>query len=269
MRSKANLKSHPIHPMLVGFPIAFIYGAAGFDIAGMLGSWNTAWSVGACLSVAAVVSGLAAGAAGFIDYLYVVPPRSSGKRRATWHMVVNVTALAVIALGWLFRDWDTYRPQVITLLCEVASLGLVSWGGWMGGTLAYRNQIGVDHRYAQAGKWREQVIDGQPGTMALIEGAETLKAGQMMLVRVGDQRIVVARTENGFAAFDDHCTHRGGSLADGVLACETVCCPWHGSQFSVTDGSVKAGPAEQSISVFKIEHADGQVRLQLPLKNSR
>ena len=264
MRSKANLKSHPIHPMLVGFPIAFIYGAALFDVAGQVLDWHAGWSVGGCLSVAAVVTGLAAGIPGFIDYLYVVPPRSSAKRRATWHMVVNVSSLGVIAIGWLFRNWDTFEPQMIAVVCEVAAGVLVTVGGWMGGTLAYRNQIGVDHRYAQAGKWREQVVNGEPGTMAVIEGAETLKTGQMMLVRAGGRRIVVARTEKGFAAFDDHCTHRGGSLAGGVLACETVCCPWHGSQFSVTDGSVQSGPAERSIPVFKVEHSGGQVRVQIP-----
>ena len=250
--------------MLVGFPIAFIYGAVGFDIAAHVADWMAGWTVGACLSVAAVVTGLAAGVPGLVDYIYVVPPRSSGKRRATWHMLVNVSALGVMALGWLFRDWDTFRPQLITVLFEGAAAGLVTWGGWMGGTLAYRNQIGVDHRYAQAGKWREQVIEGQPGTMVPIQGTDTLKTGQMMLVRIGGRRIVVAKTEKGLVAFDDHCTHRGGSLAGGTLACETVCCPWHGSQFSVNDGSVHAGPAEKPIAVFKIEHSQGQVTLQVP-----
>ena len=47
MRSKASLKSHPIHPMLIAFPIGFSFGALGFDVAGRLGNWSTVWSAGA------------------------------------------------------------------------------------------------------------------------------------------------------------------------------------------------------------------------------
>src|SRR3989337_2898900 len=118
MRSKAQFKGHPIHPMLVAFPIAFLYGAAIADVVGAIGGWRQAWSLGAYSSVAAVATGLAAGIPGFIDYLYVVPPRSSAKRRATWHMAVNLSALSMMALGWLFRDWETLRPGATTVALE-------------------------------------------------------------------------------------------------------------------------------------------------------
>src|SRR5687768_1262037 len=114
MRSRAQFKSHPLHPMLVAFPIAFGAGCLGFDVAGMFGEWPSVWTTGAYLSVAAVVSGLVAGVPGFIDYLAVVPPNSSAKKRATWHMAVNVTALALIAAGWLFRAAD-WKPGVGTV----------------------------------------------------------------------------------------------------------------------------------------------------------
>jgi uncharacterized membrane protein/nitrite reductase/ring-hydroxylating ferredoxin subunit len=268
MRSKAQFKTHPIHPMLVAFPIAFLVGAPTFDIAGVLGDWPPAWTTGAFLSVAAVLSGLAAGVPGFIDYLYVIPPNSSAKNRAIQHMVVNVSALVLVAVGWAFRDWASLRPQTIALILEVAGLVMVTFGGWLGGTLAYRNQIGVDHRYANAGKWREQWIEGRPGEAVAIEGANELKAGHMMLLRIGnkDRRIVLARTAEGYAAFDDHCTHKGGTLAGGILACDTVTCPWHGSQFSVKDGSVRSGPAEKPIAMYRVEESGGRVRVVIPDK---
>jgi nitrite reductase/ring-hydroxylating ferredoxin subunit len=86
----------------------------------------------------------------------------------------------------------------------------------------------------------------------------------MKLLHVRGRRIVLARTAEGYAAVDDRCTHRGGSLADGVLACGVVTCPWHGSQFDVHTGEVKAGPAEQPIRTYRVEEADGQVRLVIP-----
>jgi nitrite reductase/ring-hydroxylating ferredoxin subunit/uncharacterized membrane protein len=264
MRSKAAFKGHPLHPMLVAFPIAFLYGSFGFDLAGRLGGWPGAWATGAYLSVLALASGLVAAVPGLVDYLRVVPPASSGKRWATWHMAVNVSALTAFALGCAFRDWGSLSPGYGTLALEAAGVALVTWGGWMGGTLVYRDQIGVDHRYAHAGKWREQAVEAQPGRAVTVARSEELKAGQMKLLRVGDRRLVLARTETGYVVCDDRCTHRGGSLADGVLAGETICCPWHGSQFDVRTGGVKAGPAEQPIATYRVEEIDGEVRLNLP-----
>lgn len=163
MRSTAQIKGHPIHPILVAFPVAFGVAAPVADLAGVLGVWPTVWAAGAYLAVATVISGLVAGVPGFIDYLYTVPPNSSASRRATWHMAVNLTALALIASGWAFRDLGTLRPGVGTILMEFTGLGAMTVSGWMGGTLVYRNQIGVDHRYAEAGKWKEQEVVGKPG----------------------------------------------------------------------------------------------------------
>jgi len=83
----------------------------------------------------------------------------------------------------------------------------------------------------------------------------------MKLLRVGHKRIVLARTEKGYAAFDDRCTHRGGSLAGGVMLCGTVQCLWHGSQFDVSTGKVKAGPATKEIGVYRVKEEEGEVRL--------
>jgi nitrite reductase/ring-hydroxylating ferredoxin subunit/uncharacterized membrane protein len=268
MRSKAHFKSHPIHPMLVAFPVAFLVAAPLLDLAGLLGGWPSAWTAGAYASVAVVVTGLTAAVPGLIDYLYVIPPDSSAKRRGTYHMLVNVTALALVAAGYYFRDWDTLKPQPLAVVLEFLGLGFMTVGGWLGGTLVYRNQIGVDHRYAKAGKWRETTAEGKPGEAVAIEGANELEVGQMMLVRTPDRRIVVARTDDGYVAFDDHCTHRGGTLAGGTLACGIVCCPWHGSQFNTRDGSVVAGPAKERIATHDVKESGKAVRLVLPTPNS-
>jgi nitrite reductase/ring-hydroxylating ferredoxin subunit/uncharacterized membrane protein len=264
MRSVAQIKGHPIHPILVAFPIAFGVGAPLADIAGLLGGWPTVWTAGAYLAAAAVIGGLFAGAPGLIDYLYTVPPDSSASRRATWHLGVNVTALSLVALGWAFRDLASLRPGAGTVALELAGLAMMTAGGWLGGTLVYRNQIGVDHRYAGAGKWKEEELTGGAGEAIDVAAADELKVGQMKLLRVNGRRIVLARTEAGHVAFDDHCTHRGGSLADGTLACDTVTCPWHGSQYDVNTGAVKAGPTEESIGTYRVEETGGRVRLTVP-----
>ncbi len=264
MKSRANFKGHPLHPLLIAFPIGFLCGALVADVVGRIAGWPSVWTTGAYLSVAGVVTGLVAAVPGLIDYFAVVPPDSSAKTRATYHMLVNASALVLFAAGWAFRDGTTLMPGYGTLVLQLAGVGLLTMGGWLGGTLVYRNQIGVDHRYAGAGKWREEHLDGRPGEAIVVAKADELKAGQMKLLHVGGRRIVLARTEDGYVAFDDHCTHKGGPLSDGVLSCGVVTCPWHGSQFDVRGGSVKSGPAERPINTFRLEEAGGEVRLTVP-----
>src|SRR5207249_3024603 len=106
------------------------------------------------------------------------------------------------------------------ITAEVCGTGLMAAAGWMGGTLVYRNQVAVDHRYADAGKWRLEIIAPDPGTDVVDVGADDeLGVDQMKLLRIGQRRIVLGRTEEGYVAFDDRCTHKGGTLADGTLMC--------------------------------------------------
>ncbi|MGH9349555.1 MAG: DUF2231 domain-containing protein [Vicinamibacterales bacterium] len=258
MRTKASLQGHPIHPMLIPFPFAFLAGAFFFDLAAWwTGNMDLAYT-GRNLTLAGIAMGLVAAIPGAIDYFGSVPPRSSGKRRATKHALANIAALVLFAAGFALRD-DS-EASTATLAAELGGLVLLSIGGYMGGTLVYRNQIGVDHRYAHAGKWRETTVKTAAGRIVVADSGE-LKLDQMKLVHVNGTRVALGRTEDGYAAFDDRCPHRGGPLADGVLICGTVQCPWHGSQFDVKTGDVKAGPARKKIGTHPVEESDGQVCL--------
>lgn len=263
MRSRASYKGHPIHPALIPFPFAFLAGAFVFDLLGRLLEQPAWWNTGAHLAVAGIATALIAAVPGLIDYRYTVPPRSTGKKRATRHMIVNLAAVALFAVAWWLRGSASAAPGVVQLIAEGAGLALLVAGGWMGGVLVNRNQIGVDPRYAGAGKWRETTVQGTRGESVVVAKADELEVNQMKLVRVGDRRIVLARDEKGYVAFDDYCTHRGGSLAGGAMICGTVQCPWHGSQFDVRSGAVKAGPASEGITVHRVEQRDGNIRLVL------
>ena len=187
---------------------------------------------------------------GLIDYLQSVPPKSSAKSRATKHALLNVTGLALFTTSWLLRRSRT--RVAAPLVAQGLGAAAMSVAGVLGGTLVFRNQIGVDHRYAGAGRWQEASRD-TTDARALTSAAAGLDVNQMKLVHVGDERIVVGRTEQGYAAFQDRCTHKGGPLSDGALACGTVQCPWHGSQFDVRTGEVKCGPAETAIRTYPID----------------
>jgi nitrite reductase/ring-hydroxylating ferredoxin subunit/uncharacterized membrane protein len=263
MRSKASFRGHPIHPALIPFPFAFLTGAFLFDAAGQVMDRASWWTTGSHLAAAGIVAALIAAVPGFTDYVYTVPPRSTGKRRATRHMLVNLLAVSLVAVAWIIRRRMIAGPDMRVLGLEATALALLVAGGWMGGVLVNRNQIGVDHRYAGAGKWREQRIEAQGDAPVAVAKADELKVDQMKLLHLGDRRIVLARTELGYVAFDDRCPHRGGSLAGGSMMCGTVQCPWHGSQFDVKTGAVKAGPADRGILRYRVEVDKGEVWLHV------
>jgi nitrite reductase/ring-hydroxylating ferredoxin subunit/uncharacterized membrane protein len=253
MRSRASIKGHPIHPALISFPFAFLVGAFAFDAAGMLLDRPPLWTTAGYLALAGIGTALLAAIPGFIDYFFTVPPNSSARSRATKHMLLNLSAVTLFAVAWVVKGDAAARPELLHLVLEAAGAGLLTIGGWMGGTLAFRNQIGVDHRYAKAGKWAEEYVEPDATGAAIVARSGELEVNQMKLVHVNGKRIVLARTADGYVAFDDRCTHRGGSLAGGSMICGTVQCPWHGSQFDVTSGAVKAGPAEKAIETFRVK----------------
>ena len=244
--------------MLIPFPFAFLTGAFVFDALGWYLPSETLSQTGSHLTLAGVGAGVLAAVPGIIDYVSSVPPRSSGKARATKHGLLNVTALLLFAVSWTTRDEGP--PALLILAEQLLGVALLGVAGYMGGTLVARNQIGVDHRYAGAGKWREVRHLRVEGAVTVGDG-EDLKGDQMMLVRLDDQRVAVGRTQKGCCAFDDRCTHKGGPLSDGVLICGTVQCPWHGSQFDVATGEVKAGPATKKIATHRVAESNGQIRV--------
>jgi len=266
MRSKASYKGHPLHPALIPFPFAFLWGALAFDVAGRLMERPALWTTGAHLLVAGIVAALVAAVPGIIDYRHTVPPKSTGKTRATRHMLLNTSAVVLFVVAWLIRGDSANAPGTFVLALQGIGAVLLGIGGWMGGTLVSRNQISVDHRYAEAGKWSEARIDAKPGVPVFVARADELQTNQMKLLRVrvdgaSERRIVLGRTESKYVAFEDRCTHRGASLADGALVCGTVQCPWHGAQFDTGTGAVKAGPAKERIRTYEITTKEGKVML--------
>ena len=263
MKSRAILLGHPLHPMLIPFPIGFLAGAVVFDIAGRVRGEAAWWATGGHLLLLGIGAALLAAVPGLIDYVYTVPPASSARTRATKHMASNLSAVGLFAIAWVSRGPAAAPPPLPVLGVEALAVLVLGFGGYLGGTLVTRNLIGVDHRYAQAGKWSETTIEARTGTSISVARRDELKVDQMKLIRAGAERIVLARTEGGYVAFDDRCTHRGGSLAGGVMMCGTVQCLWHGSQFDAATGRVKGGPAQKPIRVYQVREEGNEIKLAL------
>jgi nitrite reductase/ring-hydroxylating ferredoxin subunit/uncharacterized membrane protein len=256
--------------MLIPFPFAYLFGSAAIDVLARAAGKRRWYRTSQHMNRLGLGSALMAAVPGLIDYTFAVPPKSSARQRATSHMLVNLSAVGLFAVAGAARKEDE-RPPLWAIAAEVVAAGLLSVGGWLGGTLVYRNQIAVDHRYADAGKWRVEAFapNAQNESDIDVGSIDDLEVDQMKLLRIGAHRIVLARSDRGYVAFDDRCTHKGGPLSDGTMACGTVQCPWHGSQFDVASGAVKHGPATEPIQTYEIAERNGRLRLRIPSPSSR
>lgn len=263
MRSKAAISSHPIHPMLVSFPIGLWVTGFIFELIGVSSISPLLWGAGFYCLIAGCVGALLAALPGAVDWWTVVPPESSAKRRGLLHGSLNVVALIIFIVAAYRQGSPAAEPDKVALVLMAIGVVIIGISGWLGGTLVYRNQIGVDHRFAGAGKLKERVLSGWDRPVC---NQSELADGQMLLSRVGEQRVVVGKCPEGLFAFSDSCTHRGGSLSDGALVDCTVQCPWHGSQFDIKTGRVVAGPAENKIETHPVEVRNGEVYVKLTPK---
>jgi cytochrome P450/nitrite reductase/ring-hydroxylating ferredoxin subunit len=88
-------------------------------------------------------------------------------------------------------------------------------------------------------------------------------AGTLRRVDVGERAVCLARTEDGWIAFDDTCTHEECSLAEGELDGEVVICPCHGSEFDVRTGDVVTPPALDPLPIYEAREDAGTLYVRL------
>ncbi|MGH9523068.1 MAG: DUF2231 domain-containing protein [Terriglobales bacterium] len=249
MRSKAAVGSHPIHPMLVAFPLGLFITSLIFDLIGVEAGYPMLAAAGWYCAVAGICAALLAAVPGSIDLFSIVPRESSARTGGYKHALLNLLAVALFIAEVVYRQGADGAPDIVSLCLSGAGVFVLLFSGWMGATLVYRNQIGVDHRYANAGKWK--VVELSRWDAPVCKETD-LEEGQLVLVNISGSRIALGRCPEGLVAFSDHCTHKGGPLSDGALVGCTVQCPWHGSQFNVHDGRVVNGPAQHRIEAFDV-----------------
>lgn len=143
MRTPASIKGHPIHAMLVAFPVGLLVFSFICDLLLLAGLGGGDWAVVARTTLAAgIVAALLAAIPGFIDYLSL-----SGRvrRLATYHLLLNLTVVGVCTMGFLLRlRTDPYDK--VPVFFSAIGVALLAVSGWLGGEMVYRRGVGVDAR---------------------------------------------------------------------------------------------------------------------------
>jgi uncharacterized membrane protein len=144
MESHAKLFGHPIHPMLIVFPLGLLATAVIFDIVHLI-TGNPEFNRVAfwCIAVG-IVGGLLAAVFGAWDWLHI-PSDTRAKRIGAMHGIGNVVVVGLFLVSWLLRlGVADYAPSGTAYVLSFAAILLALFTGWLGGELVDRLGVGVD-----------------------------------------------------------------------------------------------------------------------------
>ncbi len=102
------------------------------------------------------------------------------------------------------------------------------------------------------------------GDFQTVANVSEIRTGEMKLVDLDDEEVVIANVDGAFFAFGTECPHAGGPLVEGELQGEAVTCPWHASIFNVKSGEVLKEPAEDPIPTYEVRVEGDEIQVRTP-----
>lgn len=142
MESKVKFAGHPVHPMLVVFPLGLLATAVIFDVVFLI-SDNGQWALVSYYMIGAgVVGGLAAALFGWLDWI-AIPSGTRAKRVGLGHGLLNVAVLGLFALSWFLRGGNPVLPPTGAIVAALAGAAVSIIAAWLGGELVNRLAVGV------------------------------------------------------------------------------------------------------------------------------
>jgi nitrite reductase/ring-hydroxylating ferredoxin subunit/uncharacterized membrane protein len=243
---------HALHPVLTDVVIGGATIAVVLDILRIflgVDGMETAitWTVG--LTALAGVGAILTGLTDFKD-------TAEGDERniAGLHGVINIVAVVIFAVSLLQRAGGGHDAGFWTFLVGYL---VISVGAYIGGHVVFKYGYMVNRNAFARGK--------KAADFTAVMPANALVADTPTKAMFGATALVVVRRGDLVYALKETCSHAGGPLAEGTLEGDTIVCPWHGSAFRLTDGSVRHGPASSRQVAYRARIAGDQVEIQGPI----
>ena len=246
---------HPLHPLLTDIPIgAWTVGAIA-DLLALGGDERAQYTadVATTIGVAGAVAAAWAGWAEWSD------TKDDARRLGIAHAALNGGALTLYTGSLMLRRAGKRGSATLFSLLGYA---LVGAGGYLGGELAYGQQLGVRHTAEPAEPPRDFIhvaalADVPPGGMLRVEAAGI----PIILAQTADT--TPAQSGNTMRAVSAVCTHRGAPLDEGKRDGDCVRCPWHGSLFALAGGHIVEGPATFALAAFETRITETNIEIRL------
>ena len=232
---------HALHPMLSDLPIGFWTSAMAFDFFGE--RYEDAARVLVGLGIVCSIPTALAGAADWND------TTGAPRRVGAVHAIANSSALALYFGSWAARRRGR-RGAGIGL--GLAGATMASIGGFLGGHLMGALGVGVD----------ATTFENEPTDWTPCCDVSDLSEQPTRVEVVPGTALLVTRGRDRVTAVNATCPHRGGPLDGGQVDGDLVTCPWHGSQFSLVDGSLCAGPSTMPLRAYDVRTRDNVVEVR-------
>lgn len=237
---------HSLHPGLAQVTLSSLLGASMIDAVGGGRRESTGLILTGLLTAPVTV------AAGATDFSVT---NTDQQRVGLVHAVVNSAATTCYLVSLLQR-----RRGRSGRLASVLGGLLSGVAAGIGGHLAYRQSAGPNHA--------DRLRDLAPHDWQVLGRLADLPESHPVQRTVGDVPVLVLRRGTRVDVLSDRCPHLAGPLHEGQVSGSNgdlrVTCPWHGSEFRMTDGGVVHGPATAPAASFDTRVVDGNVEVRLP-----
>ena len=136
-----RLLGHPMHPMLVAFPIGLLALVPLWDALALLGVTDDAAPVAYWSALAGLVGGGLAVITGLVDFVRLPP--GAAVNTALVHASAALTALSLFGVAFAFRS-NTAAPSTLVIVLDALGAAVLGVTGWFGGHLVFRHGAGVE-----------------------------------------------------------------------------------------------------------------------------
>jgi uncharacterized membrane protein len=154
MASKASISGHPVHPMLIPFPLALWTTSFAADVVFYFYRHTSLLLISKFLLAAGCIGAIAAAVPGIIDWLALKDKEV--KRIANWHARLNIIALIIFAVSLYLRTraGASMVGNKLTIPFLLSTLGVILIGisGWLGGELTFKHGVGVAPQHDSPGE---------------------------------------------------------------------------------------------------------------------
>jgi uncharacterized membrane protein len=143
MESKFKFAGHPLHPILIAFPLGLLPTAVAFDIAALVLSHDRWFNISFWIMAAGILGGIVATLPGLVDWI-AIPNNTRAKAIGSWHGGGNAVVLILFAISWFIRRGHAEVPSNGALILSFSGVVLALFTGWLGGELVDRLGVGID-----------------------------------------------------------------------------------------------------------------------------
>lgn len=237
---------HPLHPALTDIPLGAWTSALLLDIC-WLNSESQDFARAADVTLAfGLVGGGAAALAGLTDWSET---DATDRRVGLVHGLLNLAAMLTNLTSYGLRRMGRRRTGIM-----VSGLGytLGLFSAYLGGELSFARGIGVNHV-----AW-----EGGSNDFIPVMKLGDLSERTLQRVDAAGMPVVLWREGPTICALAATCSHLGGPLDEGSCHDGAITCPWHGSTFRLSDGSVVRGPAVYAQPTCAVRVRDGNIELR-------